>query len=199
MVVPFDLKPLIQDGNLQVYMHSVCALKWASGAPEHNSEHVKSQNFLGVCLKPSSHNIVGPHFSYLSWTPPPPNPLGGPGHKVPSMLSGHILIFSVAILYLLHMTGDLYLNTLNLKLTLTLSCLNPGVHFQGGWGMRRTLTVKKLGGRGSLDLFSQLMQCSQVPRGKGGWARLWQGGQMHVGVRWQCAEWHSCETLPPRV
>ena len=114
---------------------------------------------------------------------PPPNPLGGPGHKVPSMLSGHILIFSVAILYLLHMTGDLYLNTLNLKLTLTLSCLNPGVHFQGGWGMRRTLTVKKLGGRGSLDLFSQLMQCSQVPRGKGGWARLWQGGQMHVGVR----------------
>ena len=165
MVVPFDLKPLIQDGNLQVYMHSVCALKWASGAPEHNSEHVKSQNFLGVCPKPSSHNIVGPHFSYLSWTPPP-NPLGGPGHKIPSMLSGHILIFSVAILYLLHMTGDLYLNTLNLKLTLTLGCLNPGVHFQGGWRMRRTLTVKKLGGRGS---------------------------------RWQCAEWHSCETLPPRV
>ena len=47
--VLFDLKPLIEDGNLQVYMYCVHARKRASGAPEHTSEHVKSQNFQGAC------------------------------------------------------------------------------------------------------------------------------------------------------
>ena len=45
-VVFFDLKPLLENGNLQVYMYCVHARK---RAPEHTSEHVKSQNFLGAC------------------------------------------------------------------------------------------------------------------------------------------------------
>ena len=44
-VVLFDLKPLNKDGNC-----TVCMLeKEPQKSPEHTSEHVKSQNFLGVC------------------------------------------------------------------------------------------------------------------------------------------------------
>ena len=39
--------------------------------PEHTSEYVKSQNFLGRAPRPPSHNpFVGPHFLYLPWAPP---------------------------------------------------------------------------------------------------------------------------------
>ena len=45
-VALFDLKPLIEEGNLQVYMYCVHA---QMEPPEHTLEHVKSQNILGVC------------------------------------------------------------------------------------------------------------------------------------------------------
>ena len=49
-VVLFDLKPLTEDGNLQVYMYCLHAhKKKTQEPPEHTSEHVKSQNFLGEC------------------------------------------------------------------------------------------------------------------------------------------------------
>ena len=44
-IVLFDLKLLIQDGNMQVYMYYE---KEPQELPEHTSEHVKSQNFLGA-------------------------------------------------------------------------------------------------------------------------------------------------------
>ena len=82
-VVLFNLKLLIEDSNLQVYMHCVHARKRASGAPKHNSGHVKSQNFLGPCPQtPFTQSIMeGPHFLYLPWMPPilsGPWPLGLP-------------------------------------------------------------------------------------------------------------------------
>ena len=54
------------------------------GAPEHTSEHVKSQKFPGGVPPDPPHTIYisGPQFLYLPWHPPPPkkiiNPLGGP-------------------------------------------------------------------------------------------------------------------------
>ena len=44
-----DLKSLIEDSNLQVYMYCVLHDKEPQEPPEHTSEHVKSQNFLGAC------------------------------------------------------------------------------------------------------------------------------------------------------
>ena len=59
-VVLFDLKPLIEDGNLQVNMYFVHARK---RAPEHTSEYVKSQNFLGACPQtPLTQSVWGPKF-----------------------------------------------------------------------------------------------------------------------------------------
>ena len=56
-VVFFDLKPLIEDGNLQVYMYCVHARKRAS-------KHVKSLNFLWACPQtPLTQSILwGPIF-----------------------------------------------------------------------------------------------------------------------------------------
>ena len=74
-VVLFDLKPLIEDGNLQVYMYCVHARKRASGAPEHTSEHVKSQNFQGRAPRPSSDNpFCGATLFVFALGPPPPPP-----------------------------------------------------------------------------------------------------------------------------
>ena len=56
-VVLFHLKPLIEDGNLQVYKYYVHARKRASGAPRTLSRACKiSQNFLVACPRPLSHN-----------------------------------------------------------------------------------------------------------------------------------------------
>ena len=44
------MKPLNEDGNLQVYVCTVCMhKKEPQKPPEHASEHVKLQNFLGAC------------------------------------------------------------------------------------------------------------------------------------------------------
>ena len=49
-VILFDLKPLIEDGNLQVYICTVCMHeKESQEPPEHTLQHVKFQNFLGAC------------------------------------------------------------------------------------------------------------------------------------------------------
>ena len=57
-------------------MYCVCKHeKEPQEPPEHTSEHVKSQNFLGVCPQTPPHIIhfVGPHFLYS-----PPSPLSSP-------------------------------------------------------------------------------------------------------------------------
>ena len=79
-VVLFDLKPLIEDGNLQVYMHCVHARKRASGAPRTHFRACKISKFPGGVLPDPPHTIHygEPHFLYLPWAPP--NPLGGPAH-----------------------------------------------------------------------------------------------------------------------
>ena len=49
-VALFDLKPLIEDGNLQVYICTVCRYEEEpQEPPEYTSEGVKSQIFLGAC------------------------------------------------------------------------------------------------------------------------------------------------------
>ena len=52
-------------------MYCVHAQKRASGAPEHTSEHVKTQ-FPGAMPPDPPHTIhfVGSHFLYLPWAPP---------------------------------------------------------------------------------------------------------------------------------
>ena len=76
-IVLFDLKPLIEDGNLQLYMYCVHAQKRASEPPEHTSAHVKSQHFWGACPQTPSHNPFcgAPLFVNALG---PPNPLGDP-------------------------------------------------------------------------------------------------------------------------
>ena len=77
-VVLFDLKPLNEDGNWQVYMY--CMKRSLLNPPEHTSEHVKSRNFLGACTQtPLKQSIVwAPLFVFA---PGPHNPLGGPAYK----------------------------------------------------------------------------------------------------------------------
>ena len=61
-VILFDLKLLNKDGNWQVGMYTVCMRKKKpQKPPEHTSEHVKSQNFLGVCPQ-SPPNSISPTF-----------------------------------------------------------------------------------------------------------------------------------------
>ena len=71
-VVLFDLKLLIEDGNLQVYMYCVHARKRASGAPRTHFRACKISNFPGGVPPDPPHTIhfVGPHFLYLPWAPP---------------------------------------------------------------------------------------------------------------------------------
>ena len=68
-VVVFDLKPLIEDGNLQAYMYCVHARKRASGAPRTHFRACK--NLKGRAPDPP-HTIHfgGPQFLYLPWAPP---------------------------------------------------------------------------------------------------------------------------------
>ena len=58
--------------------------------PEHTSEHVKSQNFLGACpQRPLTQSILwGLNFLYLPWGP---NPLGGPDYMACLFHIGHKL------------------------------------------------------------------------------------------------------------
>ena len=60
-VVVFDLKSLIKDGNLHVYMYCVHAWKRASGAPDPLTQSI----------------LWGPTFCIC---PGPPNPLSGPDY-----------------------------------------------------------------------------------------------------------------------
>ena len=54
-----------------IYVLCACTNKEPQGPPEHTSEHVKSQNFLGACPHtPLKQSILwGPHFLYLPWAP----------------------------------------------------------------------------------------------------------------------------------
>ena len=71
--VLFDLKPLIEDGNLQVYMYTVCMhKKEPQESPEHTSEVVKSQHCLSAGPQtPLTQSILWePTFLHLPWAPP---------------------------------------------------------------------------------------------------------------------------------
>ena len=52
----FGLKPLLKDGNLQPYSNKCMPKKETQEPPEHTSEYVKSQNFMGDAPRPPSHN-----------------------------------------------------------------------------------------------------------------------------------------------
>ena len=71
-IVLFDLKPLIEDGNLQVYMYCVHVRKRASGAPRTHFRACKISKFPGGMPPDPTHTIhfSGPHFLYLPWAPP---------------------------------------------------------------------------------------------------------------------------------
>ena len=76
-VILFDLKLLIQDGNLQVCMYCVHAQKRASGAPRTHFRAWKISKFPG-CMPPTPLTqsvLQGPTFCIC-----PPNPLGGLGY-----------------------------------------------------------------------------------------------------------------------
>ena len=74
----FGSKPLIKNGNLQVYIYKLCAWWKRSSGP--TSEHVKSHNSLGACPQPPyTICIAGPHFLHFI-CPGPSNPSGGPDH-----------------------------------------------------------------------------------------------------------------------
>ena len=70
-VVLFDLKPLIEDGNLLVYMYCVHARRRDSGAPRTHFRACKISKFLGGVLPDPPHTIhfAGPHFLYLPLAP----------------------------------------------------------------------------------------------------------------------------------
>ena len=67
-VVLFYLKPLIEDGNLHVYMYCVHVRKRASGAPKTHFRACEISKFPGGVPPDPPHTIhfVGPHFLYLS-------------------------------------------------------------------------------------------------------------------------------------
>ena len=68
-IVLFDLKPLIEDSNLQVYMYCVHTRKRASGAPRTHSRACKISKFPGgVPQDPLTQiHFVGPYLLYLPW------------------------------------------------------------------------------------------------------------------------------------
>ena len=78
-VILFDLKPLIENGNLQVYMYHVHARKGASGAPRTHLRACKISKFRGACPQtPLTQSICGaPLFVFALG---PPNALGGPAY-----------------------------------------------------------------------------------------------------------------------
>ena len=83
-VVLFDLKPLIEDGNLQVYMYCVQARKRASAAPRtHALRESKISKFPGGMPPdhtPFAQSILQcPTFCIALG---PPNPLGGPAPRL---------------------------------------------------------------------------------------------------------------------
>ena len=68
-VVLFNLKPLIEDGNLQVYMYCVQARKRASGVPKTHFRAYKIS--WGVPPDPPyTIHFWGAHFLYLPWASP---------------------------------------------------------------------------------------------------------------------------------
>ena len=70
-MVLFNLKPLIEDGNLQVYVYCVHARKRASGAPRTHFRACKISKFPGSVPPDHPHTIhfVRPHILYLPWAP----------------------------------------------------------------------------------------------------------------------------------
>ena len=75
-----DLKPLIEDGNLQVYICTVCMHeKEPQESPKHTSEHVKISKFPGnVPPDPLTQSICGAPIVVFALDLP--NPLGGPAY-----------------------------------------------------------------------------------------------------------------------
>ena len=69
-----NLKPLIEGGNLQVYIYMYCvhARKRALGAPRTHFRACKISRFPGGMPPDPHHTIyfVGPHFLHLPWAPP---------------------------------------------------------------------------------------------------------------------------------
>ena len=71
-MLPFNLKPLIEGGNLQVYIYCVSSQKKASGAPRTHFRACKISTFSGRIPPdpPRTIHIVGPHFLSLPWARP---------------------------------------------------------------------------------------------------------------------------------
>ena len=54
-----------------MYVLYACTKTEPQKLPEHTSEHVKAQNFLGACPQTPSYNLCyGPRILYLPWAPP---------------------------------------------------------------------------------------------------------------------------------
>ena len=72
-MLPFNLKPLIEGGNLQVYIYCVSSQKKkASGAPRTHFRACKISTFSGRIPPdpPRTIHIAGPHFLSLPWARP---------------------------------------------------------------------------------------------------------------------------------
>ena len=71
-VVLFNLKPLIEGSNLQVYIYCVNAQKRSSGAPRTHFRACKIATFSGGIPPdpPRTIHIAGPHFLSLPWARP---------------------------------------------------------------------------------------------------------------------------------
>ena len=70
LLLLFDLKLLIEGGNLQVYMYCVHAQKTALGAPRTHFRECKISKFPGGMLP------IPPHIICIVFALGPPNPLG---------------------------------------------------------------------------------------------------------------------------
>ena len=70
-IILFNLKPLIEDGNLQVYMYCVHAWKRTSGAPRTHFRTCKISKFLGgMPPDPLAQSILwDPTFGIWPWAP----------------------------------------------------------------------------------------------------------------------------------
>ena len=90
-VVLFGLKPLNEDGNLQVYVCTVCRhKKEPQKPPEHASEHVTPQTPLAQSI------LWAPLFVFALG---PSHPLGGPGLRHTALCMKFVLCTTLNIFY----------------------------------------------------------------------------------------------------
>ena len=89
-IVLFDLKPLIKDGNLQVYMYCVHARKRASGAPRTHFRACKISTYPGGMSSDPPHNPFSgaPLFVFALPPPPPPQSSRQPCWELPTTPKG---------------------------------------------------------------------------------------------------------------